>query len=226
MSDNLTLQTAATATLPAGTILAARTVTYSGDPSSMIAPVGLVKFTGADDAKVATDISPATEVTLVAPADAQTTRPADTTAYAVGDLIANNVTAGSVTPLSFTGATKSGSGGSGKITGWIGRKSGTVAASVRFHFLKTSHAVTNGDNGALLFTTLDIDNYLGAMDVVFTAVDTVGASGSSVARSFSDPIPYVLASGDTIYVFMQAIEAFTPISAGTIGGRPTFEVWS
>lgn len=225
MPDNVTLQATTPATLPNGTIVAARLVTYSGD-SALIAPSILVKVSGADDAKTAVDISPATEVLLVAPADIQITRPADTTAYSIGDLIANNVTAGSVVPMSFTGATKTGAGGSGLITGWIGRKSGSVAATIRYHFLKTAHAVTNGDNGALLFTALDLDNYLGAMDVVFTARDLFGSGGSSVAKSYDTPIPYVLASGDTIYVFMQALDAWTPASAGTLGGRPCLEVWS
>lgn len=226
MPDNVTTTSGTLSSLPTGTPIAARAVTYSGDLVQLIAPSGLVRFSGSDDAKVAVDINPATEVRLVAPADAQTTRPADTTAYAAGDLIANSVTAGSVTPLSFTGATITGSGGSGKITGWIGRKSGTAAATVRYHFLKTAHAVTNGDNAALIFTSLDLDNYLGAMDVVFTATAIFGSGGSSVAKSYDAPIPYVLASGDTIYVFMQAMDVFTPVSAGTIGGRPQFEVWS
>src|SRR5688572_29350805 len=35
-------------------------------------------------------------------ASATFNRPADTTAYSIGDLVANNTAAGSVTPLSFT----------------------------------------------------------------------------------------------------------------------------
>lgn len=225
MPDNVVTQGATPATIPSGTILGARSVTYSGD-TVLIAPVGLGKFSGSDDAKTFADISPATEVLLVTPADAQFTRPADAIAYSIGDLVANSVTAGSVVPLSFTGATKTGSGGSGKITGWIARKSSVTPHSVRYHFLKTAHAVTNGDNGALVFTTLDIDNYLGAMDVTFSARDAFGSAGGLVAKSFDAPIPYVLASGDTIYVFAQALEAWTPVSASVYGGRPIFEVWS
>lgn len=56
MADNVTTQSAAPATVPAGTPIAARTVTYSGDASQLIAPVGLVAFAGADDAKTATDV--------------------------------------------------------------------------------------------------------------------------------------------------------------------------
>lgn len=163
------------------------------------------------------------------PADSTFTRPADTTAYAIGDLIANSTTAGSVTPLSFTGATLTGSGGKGRIARWIGWKSGTAAAVIRYHFLKTAHAVTNGDNGALVFTSLDLDNYLGAFDVSFVGTyDAIGASGGTLAEGApvgDRPLEYVLASGDTIYVFAQAMSAFTPANAGTIGGRPIFERW-
>lgn len=60
MADNVTLQSAAPATPPAGTILASRSAAYSGD-GTQIGVVGLVKFSGADDAKLATDIDPATE---------------------------------------------------------------------------------------------------------------------------------------------------------------------
>ncbi len=55
MADNLTTQTTV-ATPPSGTVIAARNATYSGD-SAFIAPVGLVEFSGSDDAKVATDIT-------------------------------------------------------------------------------------------------------------------------------------------------------------------------
>lgn len=164
--------------------------------------------------------------TIVTPADAQITRPSDTTAYAIGDLIANSTTAGSVTRLSWTGATKTGSGGTGRIVGFVGRKSGTVAATIRYHFLKTDHAVTNGDNGALVLTSLDVDNYFGYMDVTWGAAENVGSSGESVAKSYDAPLPYVLGSGDTIYCVMQALVAFTPANGGTLGGRPIFEVWT
>lgn len=59
-TDNLTLQSAAPATPGAGNVIASRNVTYSGE-STHIGVAGLVKFTGSDDAKVATDVDPATE---------------------------------------------------------------------------------------------------------------------------------------------------------------------
>jgi hypothetical protein len=165
---------------------------------------------------------------LIHPVDATFTRPSNTTAYAVGDLVANSTTAGSVTPLSFTGATLSGSGGSGFITGGVLTKSGSVACSIRAHFLKTSHAVTNGDNGLLVFTSLDPENYIGYIDFDFegSALTAIGTSSAEVANALTTPIPYVLASGDTLYVFFQAKTAFTPANAGVFVMRPVLEVVS
>ena len=164
---------------------------------------------------------------LIHPADATFTRPSNTTAYAVGDLVANSTTAGSVTPYSFTGATLLGSGGSGFITGGVLTKSGSVACSIRAHFLKTAHAVTNGDNGLLVFTSLDPENYIGYIDFDFegSALTNIGSS-AEVANALTAPIPYVLASGDTLYVFLQAKTAFTPANAGVFVMRPHFEVVS
>ena len=55
MADNVQTTTDVS-TLPDDTIIAARAVTYSGDSNALIAPVGLVAFSGNDDAKTATDI--------------------------------------------------------------------------------------------------------------------------------------------------------------------------
>ena len=165
---------------------------------------------------------------IIHPADATFTRPANTTAYAAGDLIANSVTAGSVVPLSFTGATLGGSGGSGFVTGGQLTKSGSVACSIRVHILKTSHAVTNGDNGLLVFTSLDVDNYIGFVDFTFdgTALTAIGSSSAEVATAYDWALPYVLSSTDTLYFFLQAKTAFTPANAGTFNFRPTLEVVS
>jgi hypothetical protein len=56
MADNLITQATAPASIPANTGIAVRSVIYSGDENQAIAPVGLVAFSGSDDAKTATDI--------------------------------------------------------------------------------------------------------------------------------------------------------------------------
>jgi len=56
VADNLTTQTTVS-TVPSGSKIATRQVTYSGDASVHIAPVGLVEFSGTDDAKTVTDVA-------------------------------------------------------------------------------------------------------------------------------------------------------------------------
>lgn len=55
MPDNLLTQTAALASLPTNANLACRVGTYSGG-TAYVAPVGLVEFSGLDNAKVITDV--------------------------------------------------------------------------------------------------------------------------------------------------------------------------
>jgi hypothetical protein len=68
MADNADLQSATLATLPAGTKIAFRTVTYSGDAGAAIAPVSLITLTGADDAKTATDVDSSNPLPVTASA--------------------------------------------------------------------------------------------------------------------------------------------------------------
>ena len=59
MADNVDTQAITPSTIPTGTKIATRGVAYSDDANAMIAPVGLVTFDGANDAKTATDVTSA-----------------------------------------------------------------------------------------------------------------------------------------------------------------------
>ncbi len=138
------------------------------------------------------------------------TRPADTTAYASGDLVANSTTAGSVSPLSF-----SVSGGRGFKLHRVGlqRSQATPTnANFRVHFFNDSPTVTNGDNGAIAPT---VSGYLGAVDVDGTgAVAFTGGSKTNVSTSTFPTLMYL--DGDhTIYALIEARAAYTPASGET-----------
>lgn len=106
------------------------------------------------------------------------TRPADTTAYAVGDLIANSTTAGSVVPMQLECARRK--GGSGQIVRLRLKKStaSLTNASFRVHLYRTAPTPTNGDNGAWL--TSGALTYLGAFDVTMDRAFSDGAAGAGV----------------------------------------------
>jgi hypothetical protein len=162
------------------------------------------------------------------PAFAAIQRPADATPYAVGDLIANSVTAGSVTPLSWTGATITGSGGTGEIAGVMISSSAAVSvdSTIRVHFfITTSPTVGNGDNGAIFVSNFANDKYIGFVDVVLPAAGGVDGTGPT-GFTGSVQVPYKITTGDTIYGLLEARTAFTPPNAGFIGAGPRFRRFS
>jgi hypothetical protein len=150
-------------------------------------------------------------------ASANFTRPADTTAYASGDLAANSTTAASVTALSWTAAeayTTQASAGFFIRAAKLKKSTTSVTnAAFRLHLYGTDPAastgIANGDNGA--FSVNDAA-YLGWFD--FGAM--VGHRNFAVARSApaaGAEISHALSSGQTIYGLLEVRGAYTPGSA-------------
>lgn len=146
---------------------------------------------------------------VTAEVSANFTRPADTTAYASGDLVANSTTAGSVTPLSFTVARVA--AGSGSIRRARIKKSGTSVTNTAFrlHLFAASPTVTNGDNGALLTTH---SGWIGSIDVNAMLAFSDAAAGNGTPNSGSE-VAFKLASGQVLFGLLEARGAYTPTSA-------------
>jgi hypothetical protein len=137
-------------------------------------------------------------------------RPGDTTPYSVGDLIANNVTAGSVVPLSW--AVGRANGG----TGWIIRgrfirsEAAATVQNVRLHLYKTSPTIANGDNVAWSTTQA---GYLGAIDFNVDRQFTDAAQGTGVPIT-GPAIAFVCAANSQlVYGLLEARNAYTPLNA-------------
>lgn len=143
-------------------------------------------------------------------ATATFTRPADTTPYASGDLVANSTTAGSVTPLQLTAARMP--GGSFLVNRLRLRKSGsgTTNATFRAHLFSAAPTVANGDNGALSMT--GSASYIGRADLDLTQSSPFsdGAAGQADTNFLVS-----LASGQVIWALIEARGAYTPVSAET-----------
>lgn len=167
---------------------------------------------------------------LIASKSASFTRPADTTAYASGDLVANSTTAASVTPLSWSLPVQS-----LNAINFIRRvrlkKSGNslTNASFRVHFYTTdptASAPSNGDNGA--WATVEA-GYLGSVDVTIDKafIDNSGpAVGIGVPNAGSE-INFNATGGtdkQTVYALVEARGAYTPASAEVFTVTP--EIYS
>lgn len=163
--------------------------------------------------------APVGVVASAAVASASFTRPADTTSYAAGDLIANSTTAGSVAPMSFTAARVA--AGSFLVNRIRLRKSTTTltSATFRVYLFNTAPTVANGDNGAL--SIAGSANCIGWADITFAARGDSATTSpfSDGAFGFGDLTSLVaLASGQTVWALIESRAAYAP------GNGETFAV--
>lgn len=144
------------------------------------------------------------------------TRPADTTAYAAGDLVANSTTAGSVVPLSFSGAVRT-TGDCVRIERVRIEKSGTslTNASFRLHLFESSPTPTVGDNGvynnAGVLATNSILSHAGTFPVTMTWSGSDGAMGIGVPTT-GNGATISPTSGTTLFGLLEVTAAYTPAS--------------
>jgi hypothetical protein len=139
------------------------------------------------------------------------TRPADTTAYASGDLIANSTTAGSVTPLSWPLPHP---GAAVQIKRARIRKTTTTVTNFKayLHLYSAAPAVANGDNGA--YSSTKAANYIGS--ILIDGTTTPGAKFSDGAAAFGAAAAgseFNVQPGSTIYGLLEAQAAYAPGNA-------------
>lgn len=147
------------------------------------------------------------------------TRPANTTAYAAGDLVANDTTAGSVAALTFTNAVRT-AGDCVRIDRARVAKTGTTLtnASFRLHLFETIPVPSVGDNAAFnssgaLSTTGGLV-YVGSIAVTMDIGGSDGGSGRGVPSTGS-AMTICPTSGTSIFGLLEATAAYTPASGET-----------
>lgn len=162
---------------------------------------------------------------IVNPVSNLITRPGDTNAYTSGDLVANNTSAGSVTPFSWS-------------TTWFNirvkratlyRNQATITnAAFRLHLFASSPSVDNGDNSAFspsVGPTAVTD--LGFIDLPAAAAFASAAYGFNMGTALSNTVAASYDIGAalaaaTLYGLLEARAAYTPASAETF--RITLEI--
>lgn len=141
------------------------------------------------------------------------TRPANTTAYASGDLVANDVDAVDVVPLEFSFTTSEGRGL--RIVGAKIKKSNTTAtnSSMSLHLYSLSPDSVVGDNG--VFSTNE-STFIGSITFptmqAYTDACTAVMHSGAVSGGFN-PLVWEITTTDRIYGLLKAEAAYTPASA-------------
>lgn len=141
-------------------------------------------------------------------------RPADTIAYAFGDLVANSTTAGSVVPMPFVLGMSKGLIRSAKFK----TSNATLAsgATFRLHLWSQAPTVTGGDNAAVFATAAGLATSAGYLGYVDCTADVWFSDGSE-GRGYPSPdIHFDLGTGSTVYGLLEARGAITPASGATI----------
>ncbi|MBD3262654.1 MAG: hypothetical protein GF334_13455 [Candidatus Altiarchaeales archaeon] len=140
-------------------------------------------------------------------------RPANTTAYTAGDLVANNTTPGSVVPLTFN----TGRGGIRIKGASITKTDETDVSNAEFslHLFGSSPTVGNGDNGSLSY---DFSDKFADIDfaTMVAATDVAWAISTGTDYNF-------YTAGGNLYGLIEADAAYGPASGETFSVTLIFE---
>lgn len=147
-------------------------------------------------------------------------RPANTTPYAIGDLVANS---GAVVPIELVGAARS-AGEAFRAERVRLRKSGPLLAnaSFRVHLFRKIPTVSVQDNGVFdnagVLALADIDGYVGTVDVVMNYAAAIGARGVGVPSTGSGitcEAGAVAGHETSLWALIEARAAYVPASGET-----------
>jgi hypothetical protein len=141
------------------------------------------------------------------------TRPANTTAYASGDLVANSVTAGSVVPITFAGVQRSRGVGATILRARVHKSDVSVTTcTLRLHLYTASPTVANGDNGVM--SSNKMASYIGTFEVIVDKAFSDGAAGVGLPL-IGTAVRVNQAASATLYGLLEARSSYTPASAET-----------
>lgn len=175
--------------------------------SAVIGKVGIDQTTpGTTNAVQATNASfGAANSPVVTNPTSTLTLPAATTAYGVGNLIANNATAGSVVVPSFALANSAGAARIGALvltsndstsTAWGGQ-------TIQIDLWRSAPTFTNGDRAAYAVATGSA-NYIGSFTGVLSPVAGDGVYGRFIITAGNDAA-LKLAAGTSVFWTMQSL---------------------
>ncbi|KQN37000.1 hypothetical protein ASG37_04880 [Sphingomonas sp. Leaf407] len=199
---------------------------------NILAPAGFVPASAITFGPIggeATAVSPATPLPAYMPGgltvvSASLTRPADTTAYAAGDLVANAVAASAVVPIELTEVTRAGVEAI-RIERVRLRKTSPalVGAAFRVHLFRRPPTVTAGDNGVFdngtgLLSLADITGYVGSADIIMDRAAAIGAIGVGLVNGgggITCETGAVVGKERSLWALIEARGAYTPIAGET-----------
>lgn len=141
------------------------------------------------------------------------TRPANTTAYATGQLVANSVSPASVVPMAFA-LGNAFPQGQYRLTRARLFKSGTgvTNATFRLHLYQALPVVQASSGDGATWLTTGAASWLGNIDISSMLPFSDGAAGTGSCPAGSEHYARFI-TGSTVYGLLAALGAYTPASA-------------
>jgi hypothetical protein len=134
-------------------------------------------------------------------------RPADTTTYAAGDLIANATSAGAV----VVGDVDIGGAAVLIVAAKVAFPAISVGGVVRVHLFDALPTLSGGDNAPLAIS--GTAGWLGSIDVGISRAFADGAVGRGVPDG---PVVIDLSTGATIWIVLEALSGISTAAGATI----------
>lgn len=144
-------------------------------------------------------------------------RPANTTAYTIGDRVANSATAATVLELASVVAAAGDTLSIDRIR--LSKTSAVLTdAQFRVYLFRSLPVVTPNDNGVLdtagALAIANITNLVGSFDVTMNYAGTVGAIGQGIP-AVGGAIVTDTGAGTSLYAVFEALAAYVPASGET-----------
>lgn len=137
-------------------------------------------------------------------------RPADTTAYAVGDSVNTSTSAPTIGTLAAISRTVSGSGYLTYIRLLTNQL--TNIAAWRVHFYTVNNPTLTNDNTAFKNLYTDKNTWLGSIDLPAMTSTASGSSDNSFVQDATIRFPYVADASSNLYFLLETRTSFTPTS--------------
>lgn len=206
MADNVTA---------GGVAVTARDVTYSGDASKNMQVIGLALLSGADDAKVAADISDTAPLPVKQGSRIRITATPTIAgaAYVSGDQYGTVMTFASIAQAN---------GGGGKIVNAVMTNRDTDSPVLELWLFRVSPTMVNADSGTFDLTDANLEaaEFVGVIDFVQWYNTAAGQASVGQHRGEglgASPIEYICGSSSTsLFGIMCSRSAFTQGGASDV----------
>lgn len=150
------------------------------------------------------------------------TRPNDSIAYAIGDVVSDSTSATTLNEIAGAGRYNAGAGFIIGIRITTSKKQ--ITPQLRIHFYNANNPTVAADNAPMVRLDADESKYLGCVDLpaMTTGADTTNSTESTAENTWVEKFFKCAAGTTSIWFIIETLDAFTPATVQTFKCRFAF----